>query len=61
MRQINDGQGKMRGFLTESSSQKAIHDSKGKKLGYYSMTDDVTYNAQGRRVGRGNQLMTLLN
>lgn len=58
---ILDGQGRKRGqiYLGESNV-KQILGKTGELLGYYQASADQTYDKTGRRVGPGDQRMSLL-
>ena len=52
---------KIRGFWeTETGDQRLILDNKGRKLGHYHVSGNMTYDKTGRPVGRGDQRMSLL-
>lgn len=60
MELIKDGNGKPIAQLTEDGKNYRIADAKGNNLGNYNATADITYDRQGRKVGKGNQLMRLI-
>lgn len=59
---IKDAKGKVIGRIwTSGFGVQELKDSKGKKLGYYDPRTDITKTSNGRKVGKGNLLMTLLS
>lgn len=59
---LKDAKGKVMGKIwTSGHGVQELKDSKGKKLGYYDPLTDVTKTRNGRKVGKGNLLLTLLN
>jgi hypothetical protein len=59
---LKDAKGKVMGKIwTSGHGVQELKDSKGKKLGYYDPRTDVTKTRNGRKVGKGNLLLTLLN
>ena len=58
---IKDWTGKILGFVEiKSNGDKVLYDFPGKILGRYNRSLDVTQDFYGRRVGKGDILMTLL-
>jgi len=48
-------------FVERGSGVVDLYDAQGRRLGEYRPNEDHTYDAQGRSVGYGNQLMRLLS
>lgn len=58
---IKDWTGKIIGYVqTESSGNKLLTDWQGRILGKYNKSLNITQDFNGRRVGDGDILMTLL-
>lgn len=57
---IQTPSGATRGFIIEEANGKRIYNPSGKSLGYYNRLTDATYSNSGRMVGKGDQLVCLL-
>lgn len=55
-----DREGKLLGTLNSSSDRQELYSRDGTRLGHWSASSDVTYDREGRIVGSGNLLGTLL-
>lgn len=60
MEQVRDGQGRVIGFLNDVGSVVVLLSGRGQVLGRYHKEQDFTYDANGVRMGEGNQLMRLV-
>ena len=59
---LKDAKGKVIGKIwTSGHGVQELKDYKGKKLGYYDPRTGITKTSNGRKVGKGNLLLTLLN
>lgn len=58
---IKSANGSTRGYLDEQGQRVYIRNSEGNTLGYYDKNTDQTYSVSGTCVGKGNQVMILLN
>ena len=52
--------GKVKGFTNDIGNRVIIEDEQGKLLGFYEKNHDRTYNRSGAIMGKGNQIMILL-
>lgn len=57
---IRDRAGNSMGKITEFGGKFWIHDARGNRLGQYDPKINVTFDANGNRIGTGNLLTTLL-
>lgn len=60
MKQIKGRNGKIIGYIKETSTGETLLSSGGRVLGYYNESTDQTIDAGGKLVGYSNQLMLLL-
>ena len=57
---IKTRNGSVLGSINENGNYLFVYDKQGKCYGKYDPRNDTTYDTQGRMVGRGNTLTTLL-
>lgn len=60
IKNVYDGRHNRIGHITEMGSVSYGHDQKGKKVGYYNVSSDTTFDANGNRYGKGNVLESLI-
>ena len=60
-RVLKDNHGIKIGEIRVSGSKQIIFDSSGRKMGEYDEDTDMTKDRNGRKVGSGNLLSSLLN
>lgn len=58
---IKSQNGSTRGYLDEQGSRIYIRSESGNSLGFYDKNTKQTYSSSGSCIGKGNQLMILLN
>lgn len=58
---LTDRSGRLIATIDESGSRKIIRDKNGRALGSYDSKTDRTTDSNGRLVGSGNQLNSLIN
>jgi hypothetical protein len=58
--EIFNPDGSLRAVIFELSGRTEIHSASGSLLGVYNHDTDLTTDASGQLVGRGNLLMTLI-
>lgn len=61
MQILRDRNGKMIGQLTQLGENTRLANRNGKFMGYYNTKYDLTYDRNGKMVGRGNTLIMLLD
>ena len=57
---IKDSSNRLIGKRVSNGSLVELRDAYGNTLGHYSKSSDLTYDRQGRLVGKGDQTMRLL-
>lgn len=60
MQYLRDRNGKMIGQLKQNGDHLRLMDRNGIFLGYYNSKTDMTYDRNGKMVGRGNTVAALL-
>ncbi len=58
--ELRDNRGRLIGRIKETAGKQEIRNAQGKLLGRYDPKSNITRDAAGRRVGKGNLLTTLL-
>lgn len=61
MKTLTNANGQVIGFIQSNGNVTLLLNSKGQVVGRYSITENMTYNAQGGKVGKGNLLTMLLS
>ncbi|MDE2410288.1 MAG: hypothetical protein KGM18_00790 [Sphingomonadales bacterium] len=57
---IHDRQGRRIGSITHSRDLSTAYSWNGVRLGYYRARENITYRANGMRMGQGNLLSALI-
>lgn len=57
---LKDARGNKIAAITENAGQTTLFDMTSKRLGVYNHAMDLTFDARGNRIGRGDMLLTLL-
>ena len=57
---LRDASGGIIAIITQHATHTTIHSPGGQYLGYYSHSNNTTYDASGNRIGSGNHLVLLI-
>lgn len=57
---LRDAHGKKLGTIKQENGKEVIRNANGKKLGSYDANNNTTRDANGRKIGTGNILTSLL-